>query len=861
MIQLKPLRIGLHRSLSPWSTEIKYVFRTLLRIAGLPYQFLWADSTNKDENYDICYAPRGESVSAEIKIFASGRSFAEMVALEPMGLVSDHGIEFLIFSKGQEGKLVHDAGCLVIENDIIFSCYWLLTGAFEPRYRCDRLDNLDLDGSFFLNNELNSKPLVSIYGNLLRQHFEQRGWETLRFPWAPSNIGVAFVLSHDVDYPEIIRSIECLRLLANRGIGGLRSVADVLTGKSHFWKFADWVDFEKEIGTRPAFYFMARQGSLLQYAMGTPDGFYDIRSRKFQELFTYLKNEGCEIGLHASYRCNENPEKLKNEKLVLEEAAATEVYGNRHHYWHLDPAAPHETLQFHEKAGFLYDSSLGFEFYPGFRRGICHPFRVFHPDLRRELQVIQLPPTWMDDHFDRRLGKNGIRDSQAHAKRLAGIAEATGGVVTVDYHARGMNDDFYPRYGAFLREFLRTYATGSVKFQTPKATALQYLEYETKLEALSKDSTALTTMPIDSRGNVVDSQGSISVGLQNEEEAEAWDAFVESHPDGTIYHTQAWRRVTEEGFGHRAYYLRALDERGHFVGILPLFLVQGLFGRRLVSVPMRDRGAVLSTDQKTESLLICQAIDLSRELRCKYLELRSLHRMSPETVEERNLHCRQEWITTRIDLSPGVERLWKNLDKDFVRWAINKARKQGVTVELDATERGINLFYELFAKTRRKMGIPPFRKRLFESIWRTLIQEERANLFLVWKDSEPIHGMINFFSKDTFIPAYAAPQNQWRKSYPNEVMIWHTIAWATERGFRFYDFGSDSPRQTGLLRFKKKWGGVQQLMFYYYFTNEHAKVPHFDSSADSYSVLRKAWTLLPAPVCKIAGGWVTRQLS
>ena len=424
-----------------------------------------------------------------------------------------------------------------------------------------------------------------------------------------------------------------------------------------------------------------------------------------------------------------------------------------------------------------------------------------------------------------------------------------------------MNDDFYPRYGAFLRKFLTTYANSS-RFQTPKATAEQYLEYESKLEALSRDLAEPTRSHVDLKRNcAIAAAGSVRVDLQRDGEAKAWDTFVEYHPDATIYHTQAWRRVTEEGFGHRAYYLRALDERGHFVGVLPLFLVQGLFGRRLVSVPMRDRGAVLSSDQKTESLLIRRAIDLSRELKCKYLELRSLHRMSPAIIEEQHLHCRQEWITTRIDLSPGVERLWKNLDRDFVRWAINKARKQGVTVELDATERGINLFYDLFARTRRKMGIPPFRKRLFESIWKNLIQEEGANLFLVWKDAQPIHGMINFFSKDTFIPAYAAPQNQWRKSYPNEIMFWHTIAWATERGFRFYDFGSDSPRQTGLLRFKKKWGGVQQPMFYYYFTNGHAKVPHFDSSAASYSILRKAWTLLPGPVSKIAGGWVTRQLS
>jgi hypothetical protein len=121
--------------------------------------------------------------------------------------------------------------------------------------------------------------------------------------------------------------------------------------------------------------------------------------------------------------------------------------------------------------------------------------------------------------------------------------------------------------------------------------------------------------------------------------------------------------------------------------------------------------------------------------------------------------------------------------------------------------------------------------------------------------------MINLLSKDTFIPAYAAPQNRWRKHYINEFMIWHSIEWAAGQGFRSYDFGADSPRQTGLLQFKKKWGGIQHPMFSYYFLNGTDALPDFDSSSPAYSLARKAWAKLPVPMCKLLGSWVTRQLS
>jgi lipid II:glycine glycyltransferase (peptidoglycan interpeptide bridge formation enzyme) len=159
------------------------------------------------------------------------------------------------------------------------------------------------------------------------------------------------------------------------------------------------------------------------------------------------------------------------------------------------------------------------------------------------------------------------------------------------------------------------------------------------------------------------------------------------------------------------------------------------------------------------------------------------------------------------------------------------------------------------------MGIPPFPKSLFLAIWRHLIAQGKANLFLVWKDTEPVNGLISLLSKDAFIPAYAAPQNAWRKYYINEAMFWHSIEWAASQGFGFYDFGADSPRQTGLLQFKKKWGGVEHPMFYYFFLNGPEALPNFDSSAATYSLARKAWAKLPVPVSRMMGNWVTRQLS
>ena len=167
----------------------------------------------------------------------------------------------------------------------------------------------------------------------------------------------------------------------------------------------------------------------------------------------------------------------------------TPVPGNRHHYFHLDPDDPNETLRRHEQAGFLYDSSVIFEAYPGFRRGICHPFHPFHAGERRELRLVEVPPSLMDDHFGRRLANNRVSSPDACALELLDVARATGGAVTIDYHPRGMNADFYPQYGQWLVQFLSNHADESLSFPAPGELAQGYLAYEAELDSSSRDLT------------------------------------------------------------------------------------------------------------------------------------------------------------------------------------------------------------------------------------------------------------------------------------------------------------------------------------------------------------------------------------
>ena len=458
----KLVNIGIDNNLKKYSNEIEYVFRIFMNICGYPFRLVYIDLDKKYSDQvnklGLYYGTSPECINASIKIKYLGHDYLGASSVAPIGYAEENDIPFVKFV--ETGRCMQDdAGNPVFLNDIVFSSFWVLTGGQENSYYQDRYGNYHLEDTFYLKNSLNIKPLVSIYATIIKKyllrHKDGLGFgKPQSLPYICESKKAAIALSHDVDYPEIIKWIECIRILGKKKLSGLKFLLPIINGSCNFWKFPEWVEFEKAIFAKSAFYFMGRQGSLLEYFLGRPDAFYDIKTKKFSELFTFLKDEGFEIGMHASFNAYKSKDIFLAEKISVEQASKAIIYGNRHHYWHLKPGDNQDTLKIHEKVGLLYDSSLHFEFYPGFRRGICHPFYPYDISERRQIRVLQLPPAWMDNQFDSHNKKNKIQDEIGYARKIMKIVSATEGVLTLDYHVRGMNEEFYPKYGAWLKRLL-----------------------------------------------------------------------------------------------------------------------------------------------------------------------------------------------------------------------------------------------------------------------------------------------------------------------------------------------------------------------------------------------------------------------
>ncbi|MGL4648193.1 MAG: polysaccharide deacetylase family protein, partial [Caldilineaceae bacterium] len=310
---------------------------------------------------------------------------------------SDDGVEADAIEDSVDSALL--AASIAQERDLVFDFFWLVTGGAEARTGTaavadDPHGNLLLARSDAPQRSLWLEAGASTIVEWLEAQGRRLGWPPPRARWPHGNRAAAAV-GHDVDYPEVIRWLEPARVLARQGLASRGAAWQVAVGKRHHWHFADWMDVEEAMGVRSAFYFVARKGSLVEYARGVPDPFYDITSPRFRALFAQMQARSFEIGLHASYLAHESVNRLHAERTRLGDAAGAEIIGNRHHYWRLQRAAPDDTLLLHEEAGLFYDTSMTNDRYLGWRRGLCTPYSPFHVGARRPIGTLQIGTAWM----------------------------------------------------------------------------------------------------------------------------------------------------------------------------------------------------------------------------------------------------------------------------------------------------------------------------------------------------------------------------------------------------------------------------------------------------------------------------------
>jgi FemAB-related protein (PEP-CTERM system-associated) len=334
-----------------------------------------------------------------------------------------------------------------------------------------------------------------------------------------------------------------------------------------------------------------------------------------------------------------------------------------------------------------------------------------------------------------------------------------------------------------------------------------------------------------------------------EADAAAWDAFVLTLPEATFFHRFGWKRVTEQAFGHRTYFL--LTERaGRIEGVLPLAEIKSrLFGHSLISLPFCVYGGIAAASPEARALLDAYAQKLAVELGVGHLEYRD--RDAPHDVSWPGTDL---YVTFRKELDPDVEKNMLAIPRKQ-RAMVRKGIKNALSTEL---ENGVDGFFSVFADNVHRHGTPALPKRFF-ALLRQEFGDDCEVMLVRSPDGNLVSSVLSFYFRDEILPYYAGDALAARALAANDYKYWELMRRACERGIRIFDYGR-SKVGTGPYDFKRNWGFEPQPLAYRYKLVKADRVPENNPNNPKYKLFIKAWQHLPLPVANFIGPHIVKYL-
>lgn len=285
------------------------------------------------------------------------------------------------------------------------------------------------------------EPEVDLWVQDVRSDFLSKGFELM--PSWPQEAPFAVCLTHDVDHispeltlgqrwREVIRTPSFPRLLKPLAKCFLKPSSSIPDTR-HTLELC--YAMEKSYGVTSSYFFTVFP--LSRYSQYDCLYSFDDRcrflgqSRRIGEMMQILINEGFDVGLHGSYYSATEPGLLSEQKKCIEKALNSKVYTTRQHWLHWKfPITPEIQAQ----AGFLADTTLGYNRNIGFRAGTSYPFNLF--DLKHDKPFnLEVPLILQDGAI---IGTNALEHPPEYAlpliKSILTKIENVGGCATILFH-------------------------------------------------------------------------------------------------------------------------------------------------------------------------------------------------------------------------------------------------------------------------------------------------------------------------------------------------------------------------------------------------------------------------------------------
>lgn len=170
-----------------------------------------------------------------------------------------------------------------------------------------------------------------------------------------------------------------------------------------------------------------------------------------------------------------------------------------------------------------------------------------------------------------------------------------------------------------------------------------------------------------------------------------------------------------------------------------------------------------------------------------------------------------------LDLGPDLDKLFQGFHKSCIQRRIRHAARERLTYDSGRSERLLVQFYQLQLLMRRKHQLPPQPLAWFRNLLTRL--GDRLTIHVASQNDTPVASIITLTYRHTVMYKYGASDPMRYRLGGIIALLWHAIQNAKLSGAKWFDMGRSDQHQTGLVRFKDRWGASRSWLPYYRYPN------------------------------------------
>lgn len=296
---------------------------------------------------------------------------------------------------------------------------------------------------------------------------------------------------------------------------------------------------------------------------------------------------------------------------------------------------------------------------------------------------------------------------------------------------------------------------------------------------------------------------------------EAIDKYLLRHQGSLIYYCSKYRNFVKELLGCEDEYLVAFDG-GEIRALLPLMFTETDQGRVYNSLPYYgSNGGVIADNEEAESRLI----EVYNEIATQPATISATIISNPFIAQDGGEAIRHNYSDYRIGQFTNIsfrenpsDEIMARLDSS-TRRNIRKAAREGISVEVD--HAALDRLCEMHQANIAALGGLYKSNSFFDLIPQHFTPGDDFDIYVARKDGQLIAGLLLFYFNRTVEYITPAIDHEYRSLQPLSLILMTAMTQAARHGFTSWNWGGTWVSQTGVYRFKKKWGAEERNYRYY----------------------------------------------